>query len=175
MKLTFPYIWIALLVFAPQSVNAQSGVKAPTDEQKAIAKLDFLIGNWAGQGLSFTQDGVESPYYDTEDVTYDVNQSIIVIRANGYKNDINTYSLHTIIHYDSDKKHYWYQPFTAKGARQYRCELVEKKFLCMNQSNDFRLTFQRLDNGQWNEFGEKRNDNGLWIKTFETKLDAAEK
>lgn len=161
------YLFTGLLLIISHIVHSTS----LTDEQLAIKKLDFLIGNWAGEGQSFNEEGLASDYFDTEDVSYDVNQSIVVIRANGYKNEENTYSLHTIIHYDSTLKHYWYRPFTAKGARQYRCDLIEQQLLCLNPSNNFRLTFQRLGNGQWNEFGERLTPDGRWIKTFETKLN----
>lgn len=142
-----------------------------TEEQIAMQKLSFLMGNWSGKGTSYDQLGKASDYFDTENIWYDVKESILVIQANGYKDERHTYSLHTIVHYDEAAKHYWYQPFTAKGARKYRCDLNNKKLLCHNENDTFRLTFQRLENGQWNEFGERKDQNDKWFKSFETKLD----
>jgi hypothetical protein len=75
------------------------------------------------------------------------------------------------VYFDREAQHYWYQPFSAKGARKYACQLQNEKLLCANTNNDFRLTFQRLENGQWNEFGERKDQQGNWFKSFETKLN----
>ena len=141
-------------------------------QQKAMKKLSFLVGSWAGEGKSFDDEGNVSTYYDTEDVWYDVQESVLVIQARGFRDDEQFYGIHTIIYFDEKAGHYWYNPYTANGSRPFSCDLKEKAFLCFTGDKTFRLTFQRTESGQWNEFGERLKD-GTWHKTFETLLDAS--
>ncbi|MBO1255478.1 hypothetical protein J3L16_07245 [Alteromonas sp. 5E99-2] len=148
-------------------------VKAETVQQSAMKKLSFLVGSWAGDGQSFDDKGGASSYYDTEDVWFDVQESVLIIQAKGFRNNEQFYGIHTVIYYDEENKHYWYNPYTAKGARPFSCTLSEQVFACLTESETFRLTFQRTKNGLWNEFGERLVD-GTWHKTFETRLKERE-
>lgn len=151
------------------------GEDAPLSEaQQAMQKLAFLAGNWAGKGNSYDANGKASEYHDTENIWYDAKGGVLVIQANGYKGDEHFYGLHTVIYYDTEQKHYWYNPYTERGARKYACQLKQQQLLCSDPQNTFKLTFQRLANGQWNEFGERLSDTGNWYKSFETILDAVE-
>lgn len=155
-----------LLLFSFSS-NADD---AATVAQIKMKALSFLVGNWVGEGQSYDDAGVGSPYTDTESVWFDAEDSLLIIQAKGVRDDKPFYGIHTVIYYDEAVEHYWYNPYTAGGARAFSCNLVDKKFLCHTADKTFRLTFRRTDEGQWNEFGERLVD-GQWKKTFETLLD----
>jgi len=141
-------------------------------EQRSISALGFLIGNWGGPGISYRDDGTQFDYYDTEFVRYDLDKSILLINARGERPDGSTsYRLHTIIYYDAKREHYIYTPYSGKTApRSFECALeAGPKLLCYTKERNYRLTFQRLSDGRWNEFGE-RLDNEEWKKNFETIL-----
>jgi len=149
---------------------------APLDEAKtAIAKLGFLVGDWAGPGISYAADGAPTDYHDTENVRFDLDKSLLLINAKGTRPDGTTsYQLHTVIYYDVDRGHYVYTPYAGRPPRSFTCQLDEpKKLLCLNAGEDYRLTFQRLPDGRWNEFGERREEQqgqSIWSKSFETIL-----
>lgn len=161
------YIFCLSLYF-PKPAAAQEALEN-SPQYQALEKLNFLVGNWAGQGISYDADGVASEYFDTEFVRYDLSGEILLINANGYANGKISYQLHTVIHYDIAAKKYVYSPYSANGTRPFTCDLVSKRLICLNESQDFRLTFQRLTDGIWNEYGERHYGDG-WRKTFETKL-----
>lgn len=165
------YILCLPLYFHAAAMAQEAAPKSP--QYRALEKLSFLIGNWSGQGISYDSDGVASEYYDREFVRYDLGGEILLINASGYANGKISYQLHTVIHYNVDTHKYIYAPYTANGARPFTCDLLNKQLICLNESKDFRLTFQRLADGSWNEYGERNYHDG-WRKTFETKLSPVE-
>jgi len=147
--------------------------KGKSQQQIEIEKLGFLVGNWEGPGHTFAKDGSKSAYHDTEKVWFDVQNSLLIIQPRGSKNGQYYYGMHTVIYYDVEAEHYWYNPYTATGSRPYRCDLEEQLFRCHTPDKLTRFNFQRLPGGEWNEYGETLED-GQWRKTFETILTAAE-
>ena len=158
-------VFMALL---PTGACAQ--VDNDNDVKTAMERLDFLVGNWGGEGLSFADDGGSSAYYDTEHVRFDLDNKLLLINAKGERDGEVTYQLHTVIYYDMEAGHYVYTPYAGgRKARSLTCELKTQKFICLDEREVFRLTFQRLPDGRWNEFGERLTYD-VWRKTFETKL-----
>lgn len=162
---------IAVLLISISSImtTAMADEVEQTQEQKAISALEFLTGNWSGPGQSIDNEGNVSEYHDTEFVRFDLDRNILLINARGERDGQTVYQLHTVIYFDSKKQHYFYTPYRGVEPRSFACNLVDRQFICFNDDRDFRLTFQRLEDGRWNEFGERLVE-GAWVKTFETKL-----
>lgn len=158
-----------IIVFSANAVIAQT---EKSEERTAIEKLDFLVGNWAGPGWSYDESGEASEYFDTEDVWYDAQKTLLIIQARGFRNNSQFYGLHTVIYYDAEAGHYWYNPYTARGARRFKCTLDDQVFTCLNEAEDYRLTFERLEGGEWSEVG-KRLVGDKWVDNFRTVLTAA--
>jgi len=145
-----------------------------TDVQTAMSKLEFLVGDWAGPGTSYGDDGTETAYFDTELVRFDLARNLLLINAHGKNPDGSTsHSLHTVIYYDVKTQAYIYTPYSGKSQpRSFNCKLNDiPQLICFTEDETYRLTFQRLADGHWNEFGE-RLDDGRWSKNFETTLSA---
>ncbi len=143
-------------------------------EQLAISKLDFLTGRWEGPGTVFRSDGSQTYYTDYEHVRFDLENSLLLINATGKNEDGEiTYSLHTVIYYDAESQNYIYTPYSRTGASgSFQCKLEERpRLLCYTEDTTYRLIFQRLENGQWNEYGERLTDGDVWEKNFETILN----
>jgi hypothetical protein len=163
--LTICLIW----AFTTNAV-AQEASSTKSIERLAIEKLEFLVGNWAGEGVSYANNGSESEYYDTEDVWFDLQNSLLIIQARGFRDNKQFYGLHTVIYFDKEKQKYVYNPYSSSGlSRSFYCDLKAKKLLCYLEDQSYRLTFQRTADGKWNEFGERLTD-GAWQKNFETIL-----
>jgi len=159
---------------AESSQESETQKMELTETQTAISKLEFLVGNWGGPGISYGADGTETRYHDTEFVRFDLDRHLLLINARGENSDgETTYSLHTVIHYDAEVKSYVYTPYSGKRPpRSFDCTLNDTpQFICLTQDQSYRLTFQRLPDGRWNEFGERLNG-GAWVKNFETILSA---
>jgi len=158
------------------STALKSAVQKENFENKSskLSELDFLVGHWSGPGISYGQDGQKTHYYDTELVRFDLSKKLLLINARGEQpNGETSYALHTVIYYDDVAGHYWYTPYNGQGrgipARSFSCNLVQAQFVCYNDGRDFRLIFQRLEDGRWNEYGERLSGEN-WSKSFETIL-----
>lgn len=154
--------------FSP--TNAQE-----SEAQEAISALGFLVGDWEGPGVSYAADGSQTNYHDTEFVRFDLDKKILLINAAGKRADGTvSYQLHTVIYYDVAAGHYVYTPYAGRAPRRFHCQLDETpKLLCLNEDENYRLTFQRLPDGAWNEFGERLGED-IWSKSFETILHPVE-
>ncbi len=161
---------ICLITVFTTNTFAQETPSTKPIERLAIEKLDFLVGSWAGEGVSYDNDGSENKYYDTEDFWFDLQNSLLIIQARGFRDNKQFYGLHTVIYFDNDKQKYVYNPYSSRGlSRSFYCDLKTKKLLCYLEDQTYRLTFQRTADGKWNEFGERLTD-GAWQKNFETIL-----
>jgi len=135
-----------------------------------IAELEFLVGNWEGPGTTYLEDGSTKEYFDTEFVRFDLDKRLLLINAKGTLDGAPYYQLHTIIYFDAEAGHYIYTPYSGGKPSSFTCNLTNKRFICLNSTKDYRLTFQRTQEGLWNEFGE-RLEGDEWLKRFETILE----
>ena len=140
---------------------------AQTEEQKAMAKLSFMIGDWKGTGSSQPASENE-PYEVLSKVRYDLDGELLVLQHRSERDGKEVLSLHTIIYYNKEEQQYYYYAFRRTGVRPFTGQIVDGKLIC-SIGNDYRLTFQRTEAGAFNEFGEKLVD-GKWVKNFEDLL-----
>ena len=140
---------------------------AQTEEQTAMAKLSFMIGDWKGTGTSYPKDQ-NKPYDVLSKVRYDLDGELLVLKHRSVRNGKPVLSLHTIIYYNVEEKQYYYYAFRQKGVRPFTAKIVDGKLIC-TIGDDYRLTFQRTPEGLFNEYGEKLV-NGVWTKNFEDLL-----
>lgn len=160
-NLTNKFLFLSLLFLPIMSLSAQ------TEEQKAMAKLSFLIGDWKGEGTSYPKEENE-PYQVLSKVRYDLDGELLVLRHRSTRNDSTILALHTIMYYNKEDGYYYYNAYRRSGARPFQCQLKDKQFICEINGN-YRLTFQKTENGEFNEFGQRLVD-GKWTKNFEDIL-----
>lgn len=160
MKTTTPYISLLFLsiFFVAQTTFAQS------EEQKALAKLSFMIGDWKGSGTSYPKEQ-NKPYEVLSKVRYDLDGELLVLKHRSIQDGKPILSLHTLIYYNVAEQQYYYYAFRRTGVRPFTGQVEEGKLIC-RLGDDYRLIFQRTPEGLFNEYGEKRVD-GVWTKTFE--------
>ena len=139
-------------------------IHAQTAEQKAMKKLSFMIGDWKGTGTSYPK-AENKPYETKATVRYDLDGELIVLRHRSMRDSKNILALHTLIYYNKEDGFYYYNAYRRSGARPFQCKVNEGKLICEINGN-YRLTFQRTDKGEFNEFGERLID-GKWVKNFE--------
>ena len=159
MKLNFLFFSTLLLIYF--NVSAQS------EEQKAMAKLSYLVGDWAGEGKSFSEEGTTANQV-REKVRYDLNGEILVLKVRNTRDGETVLSLHTIIYYSVADQCYYYNAYTRRGTRPFKGQFEDGKFVCYF-NDDYRLTFRKTKEGAFNEFGERLIE-GKWVKNFEDIL-----
>ena len=137
---------------------------AQSEEQKALAKLSFMIGDWKGTGTLYPKEQ-NKPYEVLSKVRYDLDGELLVLKHRSIQDGKPILSLHTLIYYNAEEKQYYYYAFRRTGVRPFTGQIVDGKLICM-LGDDYRLIFQRTPEGLFNEYGEKRVD-GVWTKTFE--------
>ena len=140
---------------------------AQSEEQKAMAKLSFMVGDWKGEGTSYPKEQ-NKPYDVLSKVRYDLDGELLVLKHRSQRNEKSVLSLHTIIYYHVEEQQYYYYAFRRTGVRPFTGQIVDGKLICM-LGDDYRLIFQRTPDGLFNEYGEKRVD-GVWTKNFEDLL-----
>jgi len=136
-------------------------------EQEQMAKLEFMIGNWVGVSKGFEGDKVirEEPAY--EKITYKVDRHIITIDLHS-----ESLKLHTVLFFDENENHFYYNPFYKNGAGKYKAYL-ENGVLVVKPTAQKRFIFRPTQDGGFQEYGEKLID-GEWVKYFEdtfTRVD----
>ncbi len=147
-------------------------VSAQSAEQKAMKKLSFLIGDWKGSGTSFPKEE-NKPYDVISTVEYDLDGELLVLRHRSTRGDKTVLALHTLIYFNKEDGHYYYNAYRRNGARPFKCKLNDGQFICEINGN-YRLTFQKTKEGNFNEFGQRLID-GKWVKNFEDILQSSSK
>ena len=136
---------------------------AQETERAAMAKLSFLIGDWAGEGKLYKDDGTTETYGVRESVEYELSGDILVIRVNA-----DNLQLHTVVYYSVVEGLYYYSRYTKEGGKKFPSKYEYGKFKVWF-SDERRLTFELTEEGYFHEYGEKLVDE-KWVKYFEDTL-----
>lgn len=154
-------------LFLILTISLSSTLFGQSIEQRKMAKLSFLIGDWKGTGTSYPKEENE-PYQVLTKTRYDLDGELIVLKLRDTRNGKPVLSLHTLFYYDHKQQTYLYSPFSGKSSGTYKCKIIDGKFICALKS-DYRLIFKKSENGELIETGEKL-EGGKWIKSFEDIL-----
>jgi len=148
------YLHFMVLIFLFNSVLAQN-VK-----QEKMEQLNFMIGEWVGTSKIYENGVVSKQGSAYENITYDLDNSILVIELN-----TEFLQLHTIIYYDEKDQKYYYSRFSKGGAARYPAEFKDGQLVVWRDENT-RFFFGRTPEGGFQEYGEQFI-NGEWTRIFE--------
>lgn len=129
-------------------------------KQEKMAQLGFLVGEWVGISKIYENGVVTRQGAAYEKISYDLDQSILVIELN-----TEFLQLHTIILYDEADQTYYYHRFSKGGAARYAAEFKAGQLIVWKDEKT-RFFFGRAPGGGFQEYGEQLI-NGEWVKTFE--------
>ncbi len=161
---------------------ASSGAQAPdvAAQRAAMKKLDFLFGQWKGEGWMEFIPGQRRPFKGTENVQWKLDSILLVIDGLhrgevGGKPDVVVQHAFAIVSYDDKAKRYRFQGFTTRGNHEDTEAKVSDGQLIWGmkiaQFGDVRYTIKLDDKGRWFEIGEVSSDGGEWRKFFEMTLE----
>jgi hypothetical protein len=178
MKKLILLIGISLMLLAPVAAMAQSHTAASAAEMK---KLDFLAGNWKGEGWIEMGPGGRSTFKQTEAVQSKLNGTVIIVEGLGTGKLASSgqegvvHNALAVISYDSTAKKYLFRAFRADGNYVDANVTMGEKGLIWGfrnpqQGGEIRYTIKLTDAGQWFEIGEFSMDGKQWRKFFEMTL-----
>jgi hypothetical protein len=174
MKRTF---FALLMLFLPASVMAQGPASPHREEMK---KLDFLIGEWKGEGWTEFVPGQRRTSPISETVQSKLGGTILLveglgkIKVPGKQEEVVVHNALGVISYDLKAKLYRVRSYLADG----RSVDAEAKFISSGfqwsfqapQGMSVRYTVKLTDKGEWFEVGEMSQDGSNWRQFHEMTL-----
>jgi len=148
---------LIVLLFFLLPLNWLSGQSLKAEK---MAALHFMIGEWVGTSTIYENGKISKQVPAFEKISYDLNNSIIVIELNS-----ELLQLHTIIHFNEKDSTYYYYAFSENGGGKLPAKIVNERFV-VQASETKRYIFERAGINGFREYGEKLI-NGQWVKYFE--------
>ncbi len=164
---------VALIAFA-----IASAASAATSEE--MKKLDFLMGEWKGEGWMQRGPGKPQSSFVHEVIQSRAGGNAIVIEGKGNRK-LEDGSAGEVVHeafgviwWDQAEKRYRFSAFTAQaGHADATFDLIGEKTAAWGFSvpqGKIRYTIQVNEKDEWNEVGEYSGDGKTWMKFFEMTL-----
>ena len=164
--------------------TGSSQAQAPaTAQREAIKKLDFLVGEWKGEGWMEFGPGQRRTFAGTEVVQRKLDGLLITIDGlhrsltTGQGKDAVIHNAFTVVSYDEQAKKYRFQAFTARGNYENaEAKITEGQLVWgmkIPQFGEVCYTIKLDDKGRWFEIGEVTRDGATWQQFFEMKLERA--
>lgn len=173
MKKTCALLWLAALAI---SLSAQNSPQAAPD---AMKKLDFLVGEWKGEGWIAFGTGERRTFTQSETIQPKLGGLLLQIEGLGKSKDPGKegaiiHNAFAIVSYDDKAKQIRFHAYTADG-RYVDTELkpVQEKTVQWTipiPGQTIRFTMNLSEKDQWLETGEFSPDGNKWMKFFEMKL-----
>jgi hypothetical protein len=168
---------VAVLVLT--GVVSSSPGQAPTvaAQRDAMKKLDFLVGQWKGEGWMEFVAGQRRTFQGTEVVQSKVDGLLLAIeglhrgRLGNKGEEVVVHNAFALVSYDDKAKRYRFQAFTNRGSYEDTEAKVSDGQLVWGmkvpQFGDVRYTIKLDDKGRWFEIGEVSRDGKTWQQFFE--------
>jgi hypothetical protein len=164
---------LMLLCIIPAFAFAQ----APTTiQQEEIKKMNFLVGNWKGEGWMITPDGKRITFRQTERIQSKLGGPAILIEGEGKnsEDDRTFFQSLAIINYDERNKRYRFISQTNLGTyAESEAKLIEGGMewgFRIPEVGRMRYTIKLTEKGDWFEIGEYSPDDKIWQKFLEMTL-----
>jgi hypothetical protein len=168
---------LLVLLVLPASLLAQSPASAHLQEMK---KLDFLIGEWAGEGWTEFVPGQRRTSPITEKVQPKLGGTILLVeglgknKVPGKQEEVVTHNALGVIAYDASAKLYRVRSYLADGrSTDAEAGFVEGGFQWAfkgPQGMSIRYTVKLTEKGEWFEIGEMSRDGQSWRQFHEMTL-----
>ncbi len=156
--------------------NALShSVDQPSTAAQEIAALDFLVGDWRGDGWIVFPSGERHEILQTERITPLLNGEVILIEGRGVSAVDTNHVVHqavAFIGYDEEADDLVMRTFLPGGQGAVPIVQVGNQNLMWQIGSNIRYTINLNEHGQWYEVGEFSRDEGqTWTQFFEMTLD----
>ena len=178
-------LWFAVVLLA--GVVASSPAQppgVPAAQRDAMKKLDFLVGQWKGEGWMEFAPGQRRTFKGTETVQGKLDGLLLAVegrhlgRPDDKGKEVVVHTAFGLVSYDEKAKRYRFQAFTGRGDHEDTEAKVSEGRLVWGtkvpQFGDVRYTIKLDEKGRWFEVGEVSQDGKAWRKFFEMTLERVE-
>jgi Protein of unknown function (DUF1579) len=155
----------------------------PTAQLDAMKKLDWLVGQWKGEGSIEFAPGQQRAFSQKETVQRKLGGVVLLIegsgsiRLPGRDEEVPAFSALAVVSYDEREKRYRWQAFTGGDYQEAETRLTNDGLqwtLPKTRTGMVRYTLHQTASGAWHEIGESSADGKTWRKFFEMTLRRAE-
>ncbi|MDX2042602.1 MAG: hypothetical protein SF097_15380 [Acidobacteriota bacterium] len=171
MKKMFLFLLIlncSVAAFAQQATQAQE-----------MKKLDFLVGEWQGEGWTEFVPGQRRTASITEKAQSKLNGTVLLLeglgktKVPGKQEEIVVHNALGVLSYDANAKLYRLNSFLADGrSTDAEASFVDGAFQWRMQvpQMSIRYTIKLTEKGEWFEQGEMSQDGKTWRQFHEMTL-----
>jgi hypothetical protein len=173
MKKACAVLWLLLLAI---SLSAQN---TPMAVPESMKKLDFLVGEWKGDGWIAFGAGERRTFTQSETIQPKLGGLLLQVEGLGRSKDPGKegaiiHNAFAIVSWDDKAKQVRWHAYTADG-RYVDTDLKPLgerivQWSITNPGSTIRFTMNLSEKDQWVETGEFSPDGSRWMKFFEMKL-----
>jgi hypothetical protein len=177
MPARLSFLAAVVISFSPSLSPAQHPAAA---QREAMKKLDFLVGEWKGEGWMEFAPGQRRAFKGTEVAQSKLGGLLLTIeglhrgQAGGKAEEVTVHNAFAVVSYDDKAKRYHFQAYTARGGHEVaEAEVTGGQLVWgmkVPQFGEVRYTIKRDDKGRWFEVGEVSQIGKEWRKFFEMTL-----
>lgn len=170
----------ALLLLSILPVAMASAQTHPAPAPPEMKKLDFLVGQWKGEGWIEFRPGQRQTATVSESVQRKVEGTVLLIEGLGTirmpdkPEEVPIHKAFAIIDYDVKAKLFRLRAYRAgDGATDTEPKVGENSLVWGfrdARGGEVRFTIRLNDKGQWFEIGEYSSDGKTWRKFLEMTL-----
>ena len=173
-------IILLLILFSISFVQSQP---QKNNSQEKMKSLNFLAGEWQGEGwISFGPNQTHQ-FNETEKIQYKLDGSILMIEGKGIDKNSSPelqkiiYNAFAIINYDNQSNKYLIRAYKSNGQFvDADVEVGENSLVWGFEISQGKVKYiiKINEKGQWYEVGEFSRDGESWFKNFEMTLTKKE-
>jgi len=175
---------IKTIVAAAVLISVQAQLPPPREAVRAneveMRKLEFLIGEWRGEGWGEPAPGERRPFDATESVQSRLNGAVLVLegvhrsKVPGKQAEVILHHGLSVISYDPQRKHYRFEAHQMDGRLEESPARLSNGVFEWSaregpEGAETRFSIRLTDKGDWHQIGEFSQD-GNWKKFFEMTL-----
>jgi hypothetical protein len=174
--------WVAVLLLTAGAESSPGQPAAPAAQRAAMKKLDFLVGQWKGEGWVEFGPGQKRTFQGTEVVDRKLDGLLLAVeglhRGRVGDKEVVVHNAFALVSYDDKAGRYRFQAFTGRGNYEDAEAKVSEGQLVWGmkvpQFGEVRYTIKLDDKGRWFETGEVSRDGKTWQQFFEMTLRRVE-
>jgi len=156
----------------------KSGRPKPEAQIAAITRLDYMVGEWSGEGwMDF--GGNRVTFRGTERIQKKLDGTVLLVEGHflakppGATAEVPVHSTLGVISFDPQAKKYQFASWLATGSsgeRELTLDTAGWRWQMESPRGTIRYIMKLTDAGEWFEIGERTSDGSSWHKFFEMTL-----
>lgn len=171
---------VGVVLLALGSEMTAQPPQPPTAQKEAMKRLEFLVGEWKGEGWMEFGPGQRREFKGTESVHSKCDGLLLTIDGlhHAKPGGAVVHNAFAIVSFDEKLKEYKFEGFTSRGNRENSKAVVGDRQIVWGmkipQFGEMRYTIKLDDKGRWFEIGEVSQDGVSWREFSEMTMERVE-